>query len=238
VPLARAWLVTWADVKLDDEREDTMKLRDYSPQDSVLMEFDRALRTLFGRPLVTERPNPAAAIPDDEGLSSAERDHIARLMRINHTGEVCAQALYQGQAVTAHDPDVRSNMQRSADEENDHLDWCEQRVEELGGRLSLLNPLWYAGSFAIGAAAGLAGDKWSLGFVAETEKQVESHLDHHLDEVPASDRRTRAILEQMKTDEITHGQKAIDHGGVTLPAPVRGLMKLTAKLMTTSVYRI
>ena len=215
-----------------------MRLRDYSAQDSVLIEIDRALRTLFGRPLVTERPNPADGLPEDETLSDADRDHVARLMRINHTGEVCAQGLYQGQAVTARDPDVRSNMQRSADEENDHLDWCEQRVEELGGRLSLLNPLWYAGSFAIGAVAGLAGDRWSLGFVAETERQVESHLDHHLDEVPAGDRRTRAILEQMKIDEVEHGQKAIDHGGARLPAPVRGLMKLTAKLMTTSVYRL
>ncbi|MCB1774939.1 MAG: 2-polyprenyl-3-methyl-6-methoxy-1,4-benzoquinone monooxygenase [Gammaproteobacteria bacterium] len=214
-----------------------MQARSYTRQDSLLIEFDQALRTLFGRPQVTERPNPANDIPDTE-LADEQRDHIARLMRINHTGEVCAQGLYQGQAVAARDPAVRSSMQRSAAEENDHLDWCEQRVEELGGRLSLLNPLWYAGSFAIGAAAGIIGDKWSLGFVAETEKQVESHLDHHLSEVPAEDRRTRAILEQMKTDEIHHGQKALDHGGVQLPAPVRGLMKLTAKLMTTSVYRV
>jgi ubiquinone biosynthesis monooxygenase Coq7 len=224
--------------RLDDRREDAMQARDYTTRDSVLIEIDRALRTLFGRPLVTERANPASGIADDDDMSDANRDHVARLMRINHTGEVCAQALYQGQAVTARDPDVRRNMQRSADEENDHLDWCEQRVEELGGRLSLLNPLWFAGSFAIGAAAGLAGDRWSLGFVAETEKQVESHLDHHLDEVPQTDRRTRAILEQMKADEIHHGQKAMEHGGVALPAPVRGLMKLTARLMTTSVYRL
>jgi ubiquinone biosynthesis monooxygenase Coq7 len=214
-----------------------MQARSYTRQDSLLIELDQALRTLFGRPQVTERPNPADAVPDTE-LSDEQRDHIARLMRINHTGEVCAQGLYQGQAVAARDPAVRSSMQRSAAEENDHLDWCEQRVEELGGRLSLLNPIWYAGSFAIGAAAGIIGDKWSLGFVAETEKQVESHLDHHLNEVPAEDQRTRAILEQMKADEIHHGQKALDHGGVQLPAPVRGLMKLTAKLMTTSVYRI
>ena len=129
-------------------------------------------------------------------------------MRINHTGEVCAQALYQGQALTARDPVVRSSMERSAAEENDHLDWCEQRVEELGGRFSLLSPLWYAGSFAIGAAAGIAGDRWSLGFVSETERQVESHLDGHLNEVPDDDQRTRSILEQMKADEIEHGRKA------------------------------
>jgi ubiquinone biosynthesis monooxygenase Coq7 len=214
-----------------------MSARHYSPADSILINADKALRTLFGRPQTTERPNPADEVPDTE-LSDTERDRIARLMRINHTGEVCAQGLYQGQAVTARDPVVRASMERSAAEENDHLDWCEQRVEELGGRLSLLNPLFYAGSFAIGAVAGIAGDKWSLGFVAETEKQVESHLDHHLDEVPREDRRTRAILEQMKADEVEHGRKAMHHGGVALPLPVRLLMQATAKLMTTSVYRI
>ena len=214
-----------------------MTPRDYSPADSLLMNFDQALRTLFGRPRVTERTNPAEPMPEAE-LSEAQRDHIARLMRINHTGEVCAQALYQGQALTARDPVVRKSMERSAAEENDHLDWCEQRVEELGGHLSLLNPLWYAGSFAIGALAGIAGDKWSLGFVAETERQVEGHLDEHLEQVPAEDRRTRAILEQMKSDEIAHGQKAMDHGGAPLPGPIRALMKATSKIMTQSVYRI
>ncbi len=214
-----------------------MENRDFSPTDQLLMNVDQALRTLFGRPQVTERPNPAAPLPEAE-LSNAQRDHVGRLMRINHTGEVCAQALYQGQALTARDPAVRKSMERSAAEENDHLDWCEQRVEELGGRLSLLNPFWYAGSFALGAVAGVAGDKWSLGFVAETEKQVEGHLDEHLDQVPEQDQRTRAILEQMKTDEIEHGQKALDHGGAKLPAAIRGLMKATAKIMTTSVYRI
>ena len=214
-----------------------MEHRDYSAADSLLLNLDQALRTLFGRPQVTERSNPSDDQPETE-LSDAQRDHIARLMRINHTGEVCAQALYQGQALTARDSSVRDSMQRSAAEENDHLDWCEQRVEELGGRLSLLNPVWYAGSFAIGATAGLLGDKWSLGFVAETERQVESHLDEHLEQVPADDRRTRAILEQMRADEIEHGRKAMDHGGMLLPGPVRGLMQLTAKIMTKSVYRI
>ena len=214
-----------------------MSTRDYSPSDRLMMNLDQAMRTLFGRPLVTERPNPARSLPDVE-LESVERDHVARLMRINHTGEVCAQGLYQGQALTARDPVVRSAMQRSAAEENDHLDWCEQRVEELGGRLSLLNPLFYASSFALGALAGAAGDKWSLGFVSETERQVEDHLDEHLDQVPPEDLRTRAILEQMKQDEIAHGQKALDHGGAPLPAPIRAAMRLTAKLMTTSVYRI
>jgi ubiquinone biosynthesis monooxygenase Coq7 len=214
-----------------------MENRAYSPADRLLMNLDQAVRTLFGRPQVTERANPADSLPEVE-MSEAQRDHAARLMRINHTGEVCAQGLYQGQALTARDPAVRRSMQRSAAEENDHLDWCERRVEELGGRLSLLNPLWYAGSFAIGAAAGIAGDRWSLGFVAETEKQVEGHLDEHLEQLPSDDRRTRAILEQMKADEIAHGQKAMAHGGVQLPAPIRGLMKLTSKIMTTSVYRI
>ena len=214
-----------------------MHSRDFSPADKLLMNFDQALRTLFGRPQVTERRNPAVDAPDTE-LDAAQRDHIARLMRINHTGEVCAQGLYQGQALTARDPAVRISMQQSAAEENDHLEWCERRVEELGGRLSLLNPLWYAGSFAIGAAAGIAGDRWSLGFVAETERQVEGHLDEHLEQVPENDRRTRAILQQMKADEIEHGQKAMDHGGARLPAPIRAMMKVTAKLMTTSVYRI
>ena len=210
--------------------------RHYSFADQLMLNADQALRTLFGRPQVTERPNPADDMPDAD-LSDVQRDHVARLMRINHTGEVCAQALYQGQALTARDPVVRTSMERSAAEENDHLDWCEQRVEELGGRLSLLNPFWYAGSFAIGALAGVAGDKWSLGFVAETERQVEGHLDEHLEQVPAEDQRTRAILEQMKRDEIEHGQKALDHGGARLPAPIKALMKVTAKIMTTSVYR-
>ena len=214
-----------------------MENRAYSPADRLLMNLDQAVRTLFGRPQITERANPADDLPEVE-MSEAQRDHAARLMRINHTGEVCAQGLYQGQALTARDPAVRRSMQRSAAEENDHLDWCERRVEELGGRLSLLNPLWYAGSFAIGAAAGIAGDRWSLGFVAETEKQVEGHLDEHLEQLPNDDRRTRAILEQMKVDEIAHGQKAMAHGGARLPAPIRGLMKLTSKIMTTSVYRI
>lgn len=211
--------------------------RNFTLADRLVVNLDQALRTLFGRPLVTERSNPAEECTESE-LPESEKDHVARLMRINHTGEVCAQALYQGQALTARKEDVRRSMERSAAEENDHLDWCDQRVEELGGRLSILNPLWYAGSFTLGAVAGLAGDKWSLGFVAETEKQVEHHLQEHLAQVPQSDCRTRAILEQMKEDEIRHGQTARAHGGVELPAPIRAAMKLTSKLMTASVYRL
>ena len=214
-----------------------MHTRHYSPADHLLMNLDQAVRTLFGKPHLTERPNPATGLPDAD-LSETERDHIARLMRINHTGEVCAQALYQGQAVTARDPSVRQSMERSAQEENDHLDWCERRIEELGGRTSLLNPLWYAGSFAIGALAGVAGDKWSLGFVAETERQVEKHLEEHLAQVSPADRKTRAILEQMKTDEIEHATKAVARGGVELPEPIRQAMQLTSKIMTGSVYRV
>ncbi|WP_456448754.1 2-polyprenyl-3-methyl-6-methoxy-1,4-benzoquinone monooxygenase [Thiolapillus sp.] len=211
--------------------------RHLTQADRLVVNLDQALRTLFGRPLVTERPNPAETCEESE-LPESQRDHVARLMRINHTGEVCAQALYQGQALTARREEVKRSMERSAAEENDHLDWCEQRVEELDGRLSLLNPLWYAGSFALGAAAGLAGDKWSLGFVAETEKQVEGHLDEHLAQVPESDCRTRAILEQMKEDEIRHGQTAKSHGGIELPGPVKAAMKFMSKVMTTSVYRL
>ena len=214
-----------------------MDHRHFNPADQLMLNLDQAMRTLFGQPHVTERTNPAENIEDSE-MSDSERDHTARLMRINHTGEVCAQALYQGQALTARDPATRESMQRSAAEENDHLDWCEKRVEELGGRLSLLNPLWFAGSFAIGATAGAIGDKWSLGFVAETEKQVENHLQEHLDQVPEQDQRTRVILQQMKQDEIEHGQKALDHGGVELPGPIKAAMKLTSKLMTKSVYHL
>jgi len=212
-----------------------MNTRDYSPLDRLLINLDHAVRTVFGRPQTTERPDPAEGLPEAE-LSDSQRKHVARLMRINHTGEVCAQALYQGQALTAHRPETREGMARSAQEENDHLDWCERRIEELGDRKSLLNPLWYAGSFAIGAAAGLAGDKWSLGFVVETERQVESHLDGHLAQIPAQDTKTRAILEQMKEDEVHHAHLARNAGGAELPLPIKLAMELTSKVMTRSVY--
>ncbi|MGD2082579.1 MAG: 2-polyprenyl-3-methyl-6-methoxy-1,4-benzoquinone monooxygenase [Chromatiales bacterium] len=212
-----------------------MANRDYSPIDQALIGLDQAVRTLFGRPKTTERRNPAEDVPDTE-LSDDQRSHVARLMRINHTGEVCAQALYAGQAVTARLPDVREGMERAAQEENDHLEWCERRIEELGDRKSYLNPVWYAGSFTLGALAGLAGDKWSLGFVAETEHQVEAHLDDHLQRIPAQDGRTRAILEQMRVDEAGHATKALEAGGVPLPGPIRMAMRLTSKVMTRTVY--
>lgn len=212
-----------------------MSTRNFSPIDRALVNLDQAVRTIFGRPQTTERPNPAAGVSETD-LSEDERKHIARLMRVNHTGEVCAQALYQGQALTARVPEVQQSMERSAQEENDHLDWCESRIHELGDRKSLLNPLWYTGSFAIGALAGLAGDKWSLGFVVETERQVESHLDGHLSEIPIADQKTRAILEEMKSDEMKHAAVAKSAGGASLPAPVRLAMRLTSKVMTRSVY--
>jgi ubiquinone biosynthesis monooxygenase Coq7 len=212
-----------------------MTTRHYTTFDHALINLDQAVRTLFGRPRITERPNPAAA-HDDVDLTEPERRHIGRLMRVNHTGEVCAQALYQGQALTARLPEVRESLERSAQEENDHLAWCEQRIEELGGRKSLVNPLWYAGSFAMGAAAGLAGDRWSLGFVVETERQVEDHLDAHIAQVPADDLRTRSILEQMKADEIHHATVAMDAGGAELPTPVKLAMKAVSKVMTKGAY--
>lgn len=214
-----------------------MNARHYTPVDQLLMNLDMAVRTVFGRPEVTERPNPAAGVEDSE-LSDHEKRHVAGLMRINHAGEVCAQALYQGQALTARLPEVRESMERSAQEENDHLDWCEGRVRELGSHTSVLNPFWYAGSFAIGALAGAAGDKWSLGFVAETEKQVVKHLDSHLQQLPEQDAKSRVILEQMKEDEQHHATVALEAGGTELPGPIKALMGLTSKLMTKTVYRI
>ncbi len=211
--------------------------RDYTPFDRFLIEVDRGLRTVFGSPPPTGRADPAAAIPEAE-LSDDERRHAAGLMRVNHAGEVAAQALYQGQALTARLPGVRDRMERAAAEENDHLLWCERRIDELDGRTSLLNPLWYTGSLAIGALAGWAGDKWSLGFIVETERQVVRHLDDHLERLPAADTRSRAILAQMKDDEQHHATSALDAGGAPLPAPVRALMALTSKVMTTTAYRL
>ncbi len=212
-----------------------MTSRHYTPFDFLVMNLDQAVRTLAGRPLVTERPNPADGVEEAE-LGEVEKTTSIRLMRINHSGEVAAQALYQGQALTAKLPDVRERMERAAAEENDHLDWCEKRVQALDGHLSYLNPLWYAGSFAIGAAAGLVGDKWSLGFVAETERQVIEHLDEHLKQVSSNDQKSRAVLEQMKIDEAHHGDMAKAAGGAALPEPVKALMQMTSKIMTGAAY--
>lgn len=211
--------------------------RRFSLADTLIANFDQALRTVAGKPAVTGRPNPVDSAPDGE-LTEKERRHIAGLMRINHSGEVAAQALYQGQSLTARLPEVREAMEQAAEEENDHLDWCESRLKELGDRTSALKPFWYVGSFAIGAVAGAIGDKWSLGFVAETERQVVKHLDDHLTQLPENDHRSRAILEQMKEDEGHHATTAVEAGGVDLPPPVRGLMALTSKVMTKTAYKV
>ena len=212
-----------------------MEQRNYTPADRIMMGFDQALQTLFGKPHASERPDPARDLPDAQ-LSPEQTLHVARLLRVDHTGEVCAQALYQGQALTARLPQVRESMQRSAMEESDHLQWCHKRLSQLQNRRSLLNPIWYAGSFAIGATAGLAGDKWSLGFIAETERQVCAHIDSHLQQIPMADQKSRAILEQMRNDEQRHADVAASGGGAPLPGPVRAVMRLTAKLMTKSTY--
>lgn len=211
--------------------------RTFSPIDNFMMQLDTGMRTLFGKPVVTERLNPEDAVVEGE-LSASDKELAGRLMRINHSGEVAAQGLYQGQALTAKLPEVRNKMERAALEENDHLAWCEQRINELGTHTSYLNPLWYLGSVAIGATAGLAGDKWSLGFVAETEHQVVRHLDEHLNQISDQDSKSRAILEQMKEDEGHHATVAINAGAAELPALVKKFMALTSKIMTKTVYRL
>ena len=214
-------------------------MRKLNPLDRLLAEVDHSLRTTLATPATTERPYPASGIQASSDLSEEERKLSGKLMRVNHAGEVSAQGLYRGQALTAKLPDVRKQMERAAQEENDHLEWCERRLRELDTQKSLLNPLWYWGSFSLGAAAGLVGDRWSLGFVKETEEQVERHLDKHLTALPNNDQHSRIVLEQMKADEIHHGQIAAQAGGKTLPWPVRKLfMPVISKLMTTSASRI
>ncbi len=211
--------------------------RHYSPIDRLLLQADTALRTLIPNSSHASRPSPAVLEPQSN-LDAEQKQHIAGLMRINHTGEVCAQALYQGQALTASLPDVREKMEQAAQEEVDHLVWCEQRIRELGSQPSLLNPLFYGLSFAIGASAGTLSDKVSLGFVAATEDQVCKHLDDHLQQIPESDRKSRAILEQMRIDEAAHADSALEAGGYRFPAPIKFAMGLMAKVMTHSTYRI
>ncbi len=205
--------------------------------DQICLVADTALRTLSGHARVTDRPAPDKDLAEAE-LSIEEKKRVAGLMRINHCGEVCAQALYQGQALTARLPEAREKMDQAAMEENDHLNWCRKRVTSLGSRTSVLDPLFYAGSFVIGAVAGLVGDKWSLGFVAETEKQVVKHLDEHLQALPQQDQKTRAILSVMKEDEQHHATTALKAGGAELPQPVKQMMQFTSKLMTKTTYYI
>ena len=214
-----------------------MTERTYSALDNLLGGLDRALRTVFGPAAETQRPSPATDLPDTN-LDAAARELAGRLMRINHAGEICAQALYQGQAVTAKLPDVREKMEQAAAEENDHLAWTAERIRELGTHTSYLSPLWYAGSFTIGAAAGWVGDQWSLGFVAETERQVVKHLEGHLERLVSADEKSRAILNQMRADEGKHATVAIESGGAALPEPIRQLMRLTSKAMTKTAYWI
>ena len=204
--------------------------------DCLIAGFDRALRAVSGVHRA-ERASPAGTIPEAE-LDPRQRAHTAALMRVNHVGEVCAQALYQGQALTAHDPDARASLELAAREEEDHLSWSAERIDELGGRLSLLNPLWYAGSLAIGVAAGALGDRWNLAFLAETERQVENHLAGHLERLPPEDRRTRAVVEAMRTDEARHRDTALALGAAELPDAVKTAMRALAKVMTTVAYRL
>jgi len=204
--------------------------------DQLITAFDNGLRTLFSK-AQTARPYPDAGMPEAE-MSEAEKKHAAALMRINHSGEICAQALYQGQAMTARDPEVQKNLQQAAWEETEHLAWTSKRVEELGGHLSLLNPFWYANSLAIGALAGFLGDKWNLGFLAETERQVGRHLQSHLQSLPPQDEKSRAVVKQMYDDETAHADMAVKLGGAELPLPVKLGMRLTAKVMTRTTYRI
>ena len=203
--------------------------------DRLIEEFDRGLRTLTKSSRRTQRINPAEAL-DEKNLSEKEALLSGRLMRVNHAGEIAAQGLYHGQALTAKDDATLTQMQISAKEEEDHLAWCEQRLNELQTPRSLIGPVWYLGSYAIGATAGLFGDRWSLGFVAETEDQVEKHLESHLQKLPSQDLKSRVIIEKMKQDEHQHGQAARDLGGKQLPTPVQKTMQLVSKVMTTGAY--
>jgi len=203
--------------------------------DRAILEIDRALRAVAGVHRA-ERPSPAEGVPDDE-LDAAARAHSAALMRVNHVGEVCAQALYQGQALTARNAGTRESLQQAAREEGDHLAWSMDRIRALGGRPSLLNPLWYAGSLALGIGAGLLGERWNLAFLAETERQVEQHLSGHLERL-SDDARTRAVVEAMRADEARHRDTAISLGAAELPAPAKLAMRALAKAMTTIAYRI
>jgi len=204
--------------------------------DELILGFDRALRTLSGTSSGA-RPSPADKCADPK-LTDDERRHAAGLMRVNHTGEVCAQALYHAQSLTARDPAIRRRLADAADEEEEHLAWTQQRLAELGDRTSLLNPLWYAGSFAIGLAAGITGDRLNLGFVVETERQVEEHLTSHIDRLPPGDVKSRAVVTAMRDDEARHGASARDAGGSELPWPVRTLMRGTARVMTATAYYV
>ncbi|MEB6680731.1 MULTISPECIES: 2-polyprenyl-3-methyl-6-methoxy-1,4-benzoquinone monooxygenase [Acinetobacter] len=211
-------------------------MRQYTGLDKLIHSFDQALRSLVPGTTSSQRENPAQ--PVETQLTVIDARHVAGLMRVNHSGEVCAQALYHGQAMTAKLPNVRREMEQAAIEEQDHLAWCEDRLKELDSHTSLLNPVWYGLSFGMGAIAGIAGDKYSLGFVAETERQVSMHLQHHISQLPPQDERSRRILEQMNEDELHHRDTALNAGGVDLPVPVKIAMTGISKLMTKTSYFI
>ena len=210
--------------------------RRLSPLDHLIVSLDRGLRTIAAT-ATSAGPHPDDGVAEAD-LSDAERHLSGALMRVNHTGEVCAQALYQGQALTARDGQVRALLEAAAREETDHLAWTERRIEETGSHKSVLNPLFYAGSFALGAISGLAGDRWNLGFLAETERQVEGHIEGHLERLPAADTKSRAILERMRQDEARHAQTALDNGGEPFPAPLKAAMKIASRVMTSTTFRI
>lgn len=214
-----------------------MNTRRLTSLDRLITQLDQGMRTVFGKPNESGSSYPGAGEPDIE-LSAQEKALSRRLMRVNHAGEIAAQALYQGQALSARTGTVRIQMERAAEEENAHLGWCETRLKELDGRVSLLNPLWYVGSLAIGALAGRTGDKWNLGFVAETERQVVRHLNEHLARLPGRDNKSRKVLEQMRADEAQHATLAIKSGAAPLPAPVEKLMSGVSKIMTGTAYWI
>jgi ubiquinone biosynthesis monooxygenase Coq7 len=215
-----------------------MDPRDFTPLDRFIIRLDRVLGAAFGRPARETRDDPAATLHESTPLTREERQHSAGLMRVNHAGEIAAQALYHAHALWARDPRTQQAMEQAAREEVDHLAWCERRLEALGSRPSLLQPFWYAGSFAIGSAASLFGDRWGLGFVAETERQVVRHLESHLEQLPESDLPSRAIVRRMRDDESRHATQALHAGGTELPEPVRRLMTIAARVMTTTAYWI
>ena len=209
----------------------------YSLLDRCCLEVDRGLRTLFAQTRHHDRERPDLKT-SDQPMTAAEKQHVAGLMRVNHCGEICAQALYQGQAITARDPGVRATMQEASDEENDHLAWCEQRLADLHDKPSILNPVWYTGALALGLVAGVAGDAWSLGFLAETERQVVKHLESHLEKLPVQDEKSRTIVATMREDEARHATTAVQSGARELPAWIKKLMTLSSKVMTSIVYKV
>jgi ubiquinone biosynthesis monooxygenase Coq7 len=224
---------------LTDDTNNAMK--QYTQLDRFISQFDTTIKTLFGgieaqatRPSPADNPNDS--LDSDAALDNSERLQSARLMRVNHCGEICAQALYQGQALTAKNPTIKVLLNHSAEEEKDHLAWCEQRLTQLDSHTTYLGPFFYAGSFAIGVTAGALGDQWNLGFVGETEKQVEQHLASHLEKISTADLKSRAIIKQMQQDEINHGNTAMNAGGATLPKPIQAVMQLTSKAMTATTY--